>query len=86
VEVAVLGGAAGLGLLVAWALSTRSHLRRRTPRDAEWDGTEQRPDLWTSAAPCPDCGARGGLLAEQDGAVWFTCLACGQRHRRDHRA
>jgi hypothetical protein len=80
-----VGLLAGAALLVLWWSATRRHLRRREPQSADWVGAEDRPELWTSAARCPSCGAGGGLLDDRDDEVWFTCLACGQRHRREHR-
>lgn len=74
---AVLGG--------LWAAATRRHRLRRTGRDAEWDGTGTRPDVWTSQARCPHCREAGGILSEEDDALWFSCLACGRRHRRHER-
>lgn len=81
--VALVGGALLLGL---WVGSLRRDLRRRRGRAADWDAAgEAVPALWTSAARCPDCGARGGLLEEAAGERWFACLACGGRHRREQR-
>jgi hypothetical protein len=86
VEPLVAGALAGVVLLVLWWGANRRHLRRREPQSADWDGAEGRPELWTSGARCPHCSATGGLLDDRDGELWFTCLACGQRHRREHRA
>jgi hypothetical protein len=84
----VEGVAVGLGvgavLTVLWVVSTRSHNRRRASRQADWEDAEVRPDLWTSAARCPHCRSAGGLLEQEGGELWFTCMACGRRHRREH--
>jgi len=82
--VAVLGLAAGVALVVVWAAANRGHVRRHADRPDEWSGT--RPDLWTSAARCPECGAGGGLVEQEGDGVRFTCLRCGATHRREHRA
>jgi hypothetical protein len=84
-EGVLAGASVGVLLLVLWWGATRRHLRRREPQMADWAGVEIRPELWTSSARCLTCGATGGVLDELDGELWFTCLACGQRHRREQR-
>jgi hypothetical protein len=85
VEPGLVAAAAALALLALWIGATRRHLARRDGASGEWEGAEARPDLWTSSARCPSCGARGGLLSGSDGELWFSCLACNQRHRREHK-
>lgn len=80
---ATLAIVALLGAL--WLAATRRHRRRREVRDAEWGGTEVRPDVWTSQARCPHCSTPGGVVSEEDDQLWFTCLSCGRRHRRRER-
>jgi hypothetical protein len=80
----VLGLAVGGGLTALWVLHTRRHNRRRAGQRSDWADAEVRPDLWTSAARCPHCRAAGGLLEHEAGELWFTCMACGRRHRREH--
>lgn len=77
VIVAVLASAALIG---AWVVALRAHLGR-TSADTEWDGAEERPHLWTSAARCLHCGGAGGVVDEHDGHV-FICLRCGRRRER----
>lgn len=76
-------GLGGLALVAAWAAANGRHVRRREGRGAEWDGADARADLWTSAARCPACGSRGGVLEVSGIGLEFVCLACGQRHNRD---
>jgi transposase len=84
VEVVVAAvAAAALGGL--WAAATRRHRRRRQARDADWQGAQARADVWTSQARCPRCGEVHGVLEGPDEELWFTCLACGHRHRRRQR-
>lgn len=73
-------------LLALWVSATRRHIRRRDRQRADWEGEETAPRLWTSTAACPHCRAGGGLLSTEGGEVWFTCLSCGQRHRRETKA
>jgi hypothetical protein len=83
---AVLGAAAAAILLLAlWVGATRRHLARRRGGAGDWEGAEERPDLWTSSARCPACGEPGGLLSGSEDELWFTCLACNQRHLRRHK-
>lgn len=84
-EAVLVGGGTGLALLALWVAANRRHLARRAPGAREWEDADARPDLWTSAARCPACGRAGGLLSTVGDEVWFTCLACNQRHRREHR-
>lgn len=77
---------AAVVLLALWVSATRRHVGRRDQQLAEWEGGETAPRLWTSTASCPHCRAGGGLLSTEAGEVWFTCLACGQRHRRETKA
>lgn len=77
--------AGGLALVAAWGYANGRHLRRREGRSADWDDAEARADLWTSAARCPACGNRGGLLQVTGGGLEFVCLACGDRHGRQSR-
>ncbi len=84
-ESVLAGGAAGALLLGLWLAANRRHATRRHGVDQDWADAEARPDLWTSALPCPDCGRTGGLMTTVGDDVWFTCLACNQRHRRQHR-
>lgn len=74
-----------VALLSLWLLATRRHRRRREGRAAEWQGADGRTALWTSGARCPHCGHHGGLLEVDDRELWFVCLACQRRHRREHR-
>ncbi len=85
-ESIVAAAVAGVLLLLLWLGANRRHVARRGGASREWDGSERRPDLWTSAARCPNCGESGGLLSDDGEEVWFSCLACGQRHRRQNRA
>lgn len=82
--VLIVLGVGGL-LLALWLAATRTHLRRRQVQSGEWDAAD-RPELWTSGARCPHCGAHGGLLEVEDEKLWFECLACGRRHQRQTRA
>lgn len=82
-EVLVIVVAAAL--IGAWLGALRAQLRRHRARSAEWADAHQRPELWTSAARCTSCDARGGVLDEQDGMLWFVCLRCGQQSRRRSR-
>ena len=75
----------GVVLLVLWAVTNARHLARRERQTADWDGGEERPDLWTSSAACVHCGASGGLLELVGDDVTFSCLACGRRHVRETR-
>lgn len=85
-EALVAGAGFGVALLALWLVSTRRHLRRRGARSAEWDGAGHRSALWTSSARCPHCRSAGGVLGVHDQQLWFTCLACGQRHQRQTKA
>lgn len=78
-------GAGGVVLLGLWFGATTRHLRRRRAQGADWAVAERKPDLWTSAARCPGCGARGGLLELRGELVEFVCLTCGVRHQRESR-
>ena len=70
-------------LLALWLSATRRHARRRRDTQREWDTAQHRPELWTSAARCPECERSGGLLeVDDDGDVWFVCLSCQHRYRR----
>lgn len=83
----VLAAVAGVVLLALWAGATRRHISRRDRQRVDWDDeTHTVPRLWTTEAACPDCRASGGVLSTESGEVWFTCLACGQRHRRETKA
>lgn len=83
----VVAALVGAVLLALWAAATRRHIARRERQRADWEGgTDTGPRLWTSEAACPHCRAAGGVLSTESGEVWFTCLACGQRHRRDTKA
>ena len=77
---------AGLGivLFLLWVGATRRHTRRRAAQRGEWEAAE-RAELWTSAARCPACGARGGLLRVDGDQLWFVCLSCRACHRRESR-
>ncbi len=81
---AVLG--VGLVLLLVWAVTNSRHVARRERQTADWEGGEERPDLWTSSAACVHCGAHGGLLELGGDDVTFSCLACGRRHVRESRS
>lgn len=85
-ESVLAGAAAGALLLGLWVAANRRHLARRRGADQEWGDAQARPDLWTTGLACPQCGKTGGLMATDGDDVWFTCLACNQRHRRQHRA
>lgn len=82
----LLAVSVGAVLLALWWGATRRHVHRRDLQSADWTGTSARPDLWTSSARCPNCGAAGGVLDAHDGELWFTCLSCRSRHRREHKA
>jgi hypothetical protein len=82
--VLVLVGIASAVMIGAWLLALRAHLRRQRLRAAEWDGAQQRPDLWTSSARCLSCGG-SGVIEERGGQVSFVCLTCGQRRDRQTR-
>lgn len=73
-------------LVALWWSATRRHVRRRAPERAEWDDDAGAPRLWTSTVACPACRAGGGLVSTEGGEVWFTCLSCGERHRRETKA
>lgn len=77
---------AGLAILLfaLWIAATRRHARRRAGQRKEWEEAG-RADLWTSAARCPACGARGGLLRVKGEELEFECLSCRARHRRRNR-
>ena len=81
----VAGGLGGV-LLAVWLAANRREVRRADARDADWAEDGQAPRLWTSGARCPACQAAGGVLSAVDEGLWFTCLACGQRHRRETKA
>ncbi len=82
----VLGVAVGgVVLVAAWLAATRRHVQRRERSAAEWAGPDGHADLWTSAARCPACGSRGGVLEVGGDGLEFVCLACGDRHARQHR-
>jgi hypothetical protein len=83
-RVLVLVGIASAVLIGAWLVALRAHLRRQRSRAAEWDGAQERPDLWTSTARCLSCGG-GGVIEEDGDALWFVCLTCGRRHARQTR-
>jgi ribosomal protein S27AE len=85
-EQAVLVAGSTILLAAAWLLANRRHVRRRAGKGSDWDGTGERPELWTSSARCPRCGSRGGLLALHGDEVEFECLTCGDRHARQTRA
>lgn len=72
-------------LIGAWLLALRTHLRRSNDDGAEWAGSGDRPHLWTSAARCRRCGARGGVVDDRGDEVSFSCLRCGSRQRRHTR-
>lgn len=76
----------GAVLLGMWWGASRRHAVRRESHSGEWEGSQDRPELWTSSARCPSCGASGGVLDMSDGELWFTCMRCRQRHRREHKA
>lgn len=78
-------GAGGVLLAVAWLLANRRHVRKRAARAADWETGSERPELWTSAARCPHCSSRGGLLSVNGDTLEFECLACGARHARENR-
>lgn len=78
----VLAGILAVALIGAWLRALWAHLRRQRARASDWEGTQTRPDLWTSAARCPQCGGHGGLLDTDGDALWFVCLHCGHRSRR----
>lgn len=80
--VALLGG---FGLSVWWIVRLRADVARRSGRSAEWEGADGPGDLWTTAARCPECHARGALLSREDDVLWHTCMDCGHRHTREHR-
>lgn len=80
-DVLALGLVTGTALLLLWAGATRRQVRRREAGD--WEGAAARPELWTSSARCPQCGSGGGLLSVDGDVLWFACLSCGARHRRD---
>lgn len=82
----VAASIAGSVLLALWVGATRRHARRDAAARAEWEEATIAPRLWTAPSPCPDCRADGGVLSTEDGEVWFTCLACGQRRRRQTQA
>jgi len=73
---------AGLGLLAAWAVATRSHAQRRDDARVEWESGATRPELWTSAARCASCGRSGGLVEANGDDVVHVCLSCGERRSR----
>lgn len=77
--------AAGVLLLVGWAIVTIRHATRRQPSAAEWEGGQERPDLWTSGARCLQCSASGGLLRMRDQQLEFECLSCGATYLRQER-
>lgn len=81
----VVAVVAVLGLGGLWAAATRRHRLRRASSDADWQGAEARPGVWTSQARCLRCGAGGGVLEADGDELWFTCLTCGDRHRRQER-
>jgi hypothetical protein len=86
-EGVVAAAGAAVLLLLLWLGANRRHVARRGAAAREWDDERgTRPDLWTSSARCPSCGRSGGVLSDDGDEVWFTCLACSQRHRRRHRA
>lgn len=72
-------------LLGLWVTATRRHVRRRRIRSADWEEASARPDLWTSAARCPRCGAGAGLLELEGDQLWYECLSCRKRHVRQTR-
>lgn len=79
----LLAAVAAAGVLAAlWVSATRRHLERRDHR-TDWDDADTVPRLWTSTARCPHCRADGGVLSTAGDELWFTCLSCGQRHRRE---
>ena len=82
----VVSAAVLVALFALWWTATRRHLDRRQGRRREWDGAEGRSDLWTSGARCPSCGETGGLLEVESDELWFVCLSCRARHRRETRA
>lgn len=82
----IVGAAVLLVVLMAlWLVANRRHRRRRETSRSEWDDAGGRTDLWTSGARCPHCGQRGGLLEVHDDDLWFVCLSCRGRHRREQR-
>lgn len=84
VDGVILAGVSAV-LVGLWWHATRRHAGRRGPQRAEWDDAHA-PRLWTSATACPSCRAGGGLVCTEGGEVWFTCLSCGDRHRRETKA
>lgn len=82
----ILGAGLLLGVLMAlWLVANRRHRQRRGTSRSEWDDAGGRTGLWTSGARCPHCGERGGLLQVDDDELWFVCMACQRRHRREQR-
>lgn len=83
--VVVLTLVVGAALLAAWIVRLRQDLRRRSARASEWDGRSEA-EVWTSQVRCLECHATGALMSREDGRLWHTCMACGARHERQHRA
>lgn len=81
---AAVAAACVLGAL--WVAATRRHVRGRAVADTDWHGADRKPALWTSTARCVQCGSGDGLLEDAGGELWFMCLACGHRHRRERKA
>ena len=84
-DAVITGAVAGVVLLGLWLAETRRHVDRKRLRNADWEQASGRPGLWTSGARCPFCRSGGGLLEVEADELWFECLACGRRHRRDTR-
>jgi hypothetical protein len=70
-----------LALLWLWVAATRKHVQRR--RRGDWEGANGRPELWTSSARCPTCQHLGGVLEARGEELWFVCMSCQGRHKRE---
>ena len=82
-EQLLVGAALAVTLLVVWVVTNARHVGRRGA--GEWSEGRERPDLWTSAARCVECGAQDGVLELQGDDVMYVCLRCGARTRRETR-
>ena len=76
----------GALLLALWVVHLRRDLARRAGRSQEWAGGNADPQVWTSQVRCLECHATGALMSREGGRLWHTCMACGARHERQHRA